>query len=1092
MGADVGLNSLGFSAIQLDANGNPITLLKTLSYIHDGGVDPTQNKSGTTRKAMAGIARRTRNMRKRRRHRLNQLDRQLYQLGYPVDEVPESEHGLYEYWNVRSALATAYVPDKDKRDRMMVMAIRHIVRHRGWRNSYSRVETLFEDVEPSDQYKDLKQRVETRLGMKLDEDMTPAQLVALTLSDRDENFMRVRTSTKYGEGVLPSRLMQSDNARELRRIFTVQQVPEDVWKPILRTVFHCASPKGSAEKHVGTDPLDQTQKRALKASIAFQKYRILNVITNLRIRRKGEASRPLTVNEKQDVYELLTTAKEDLEWLDVCAVLDIERNELKGVGTLTHDGEERIGNKPPVLDTVIRLHGIKNTKLRKMMDAWWNTATETEQAAMIRLLSNTVDLDKVRDLIEYASPIEFIDGLDEDLLTPLDSISLPVGRAAYSEKTLTRLSKRMLETEDDLHYAIRHEFNVPADWKPPVPPVQEPTGNPAVDRVLKAFNRFLSQCEQQYGIPESIAIETTKESFSSIAFGRTLDYERRQRRDKDNQTRAAIREDMRKQLSNGGSFKVHDYDIRRWEIVQSQNNTCLYCGATSPRFSFDKSELDHIVPRRGVGSDSKRTNMAAVCPECNANKSNIPFAVWVHSDYAKAHGITMNDVIARVNQLMFPPSIQVKKAIISRLKQTEQDEPLDNRSIESVGWMADELHRRLDGRYANKTVKVSTFPGSITYEARRASGIDGQIHFIGAQWKTRLDRRHHAVDASVIAMMNQSVALRLAERHYLRESQRLCGTPFGQADWKQYPNENTPGYDQYQQWSGQMKNLLHLLNKGLDEDTIPVVRSRRLRLGNSTAHDATVKPLQYVRLGDAMPTSLIDHALTPQVWKALTGLSDYDPQNGLPANPKRVITALGEVCHAKDEIGFLPGNNAQLFVNGGAADIGGTIHHARIYRCEQVLKNGKRKTFYGMVRVFQCDLMKRRKNTDLFRTPLHPADVSIRYADGKVRDAIRQGHATCIARLTVNDEIKLTPEMMRDMCPEYANMFHTDSGVERRFIVAGFPSPIQFRLVPSVIAEEGLSKMVEQGLEVPPKVEKMFKLHTFVPVVNKIGHVLEQ
>lgn len=48
----------------------------------------------------------------------------------------------------------------------------------------------------------------------------------------------------------------------------------------------------------------------------------------------------------------------------------------------------------------------------------WNAATEDDRAAMIRLLSNTVDLDKVRDLIEYASPIEFIDGLDEDLLTP--------------------------------------------------------------------------------------------------------------------------------------------------------------------------------------------------------------------------------------------------------------------------------------------------------------------------------------------------------------------------------------------------------------------------------------------------------------------------------------------------------------------------------------------------------------------------------------------------------------------------------------------------------------------------------------------------
>ena len=1096
VGADVGLNSLGYSAIQIDNDGNPIKLLKTLSYIHDGGVDPTQNKSGATRKAVAGIARRTRNMRKRRRHRLSQLDRQLYQLGFPVDEVSECEQGLYEDWNVRSALATEYIPDKNKRERMIVTAVRHIARHRGWRNSYSRVESLFEDAEPSDQYKDLKQRVENRLGVKLDDYMTPAQLVALILSERNGKLVRLRTSTAKGEGVLPSRLMQSDNARELRQIFNVQHVSEDVWKPILRTVFHCASPKGSAEKHVGTDPLDPSQKRALKASIAFQKYRILNVITNLRIRRKGEALRPLAVSEKQRVYDMLSSTKEDLEWLDVCDVLNIERNELKGVGTLTFDGEERIGNRPPVLDTVIRLHGIKNTKLRKMMDAWWNKATEDEQDAMIRLLSNTVDLDKVRDLIEYASPIEFIDGLDEDLLTPLDSISLPVGRAAYSEKTLTRLSKRMLETEDDLHYAIRHEFNVPADWKPPVPPVQEPTGNPAVDRVLKAFNRFLSQCEQQYGIPESVAIETTKESFSSIAFGRTLDYERRQRRDKDNQMRAAIREDMRKQLSNGGSFKVHDYDIRRWEIVQSQNNTCLYCGATSPRFSFDKSELDHIVPRRGVGSDSKRTNMAAVCPECNANKSNIPFAVWVNSDYAKQHGITMSAVIARVNQMMFPPSMnrrqvsQMKKTIISRLKQTEQDEPLDNRSIESVGWMADELHRRLDGRYSNKNVKVFTFPGSITYEARRASGIDGQIHFIGAQWKTRLDRRHHAVDASVIAMMSQSVALRLAERHYLRESQRLCGTPFGQADWKQYPTETTPGYDRYQQWREQMKILLNLLNKGLDEDTIPVVRSRRLRLGNSTAHDATVRPLKYVHLGDAMPTGLIDHALTPQVWKALTGLPDYDPQNGLPADPNRVITALGEVCHANDEIGFLPGNSAQLFVNGGAADIGGTIHHARIYRCEQVLKSGKRKTFYGMVRVFQCDLMKRKGNIDLFRTPLHPADVSIRYADGKVREAIMNGNATCIARLTLNDEIKLTPELMEDMCPEYAHMFHTDSGAERRFVVAGFPSPTQFRLVPSVVSSEGLPKLAEHGVNIPAPVQSMLVPHKFRPAVGKIGHVL--
>ena len=37
-----------------------------------------------------------------------------------------------------------------------------------------------------------------------------------------------------------------------------------------------------------------------------------------------------------------------------------------------------------------------------------------------------------------------------------------------------------------------------------------------------------------------------------------------------------------------------------------------------------------------------------------------------------------------------------KQAVIARLQQTEDDAAIDNRSIESVAWMADELHRRID------------------------------------------------------------------------------------------------------------------------------------------------------------------------------------------------------------------------------------------------------------------------------------------------------------------------------------------------------------------------------------------------------------
>ena len=93
--------------------------------------------------------------------------------------------------------------------------------------------------------------------------------------------------------------------------------------------------------------------------------------------------------------------------------------------------------------------------------------------------------------------------------------------------------------------------------------------------------------------------------------------------------------------------------------------------------------------------------------------------------------------------------------------------------------MADELHRRIDWyfnakQYVNsasiddaeaETMKttVSVFQGRVTASARRAAGIEGKIHFIGQQSKTRLDRRHHAVDASVIAMMNTAAAQTLME-----------------------------------------------------------------------------------------------------------------------------------------------------------------------------------------------------------------------------------------------------------------------------------------------------------------------------------------
>ena len=220
LGIDVGLNSVGLAAIEVDESGMPLRILNAQSVIHDGGVDPQKNKEAITRKKQSGIARRTRRMRRRRKARLARLDNVLERLGFPIVE-PESLTEPFEEWAVRGRLAERYIEDDDERLEDISIAIRHIARHRGWRNPYQRVESLLLDTPYSDNYAELKSRVENRIGNVIDDDPTPGELVCQVLQQGFDESLRLRTTTRSSNpktGLLPTKLMQSDNANELKRI----------------------------------------------------------------------------------------------------------------------------------------------------------------------------------------------------------------------------------------------------------------------------------------------------------------------------------------------------------------------------------------------------------------------------------------------------------------------------------------------------------------------------------------------------------------------------------------------------------------------------------------------------------------------------------------------------------------------------------------------------------------------------------------------------------------------------------------------------------------------------------------------------------
>lgn len=1044
VGIDVGLKSIGFCAVEVDENDQPLRLLNSMVFVHDAGVDPNENKAAKSRKLTAGVARRTQRRTAQNKRRLAELDRVLTEkLHWPLPNLEDFEDP-YEPWRTRAELVEHYIKDDAERAEALAIAIRHIARHRGWRNPYLSVDSLLTPQEPSEFLRGLNERVTQALGREFPSDATPGQLICAYID-----------SPKYAEtqgirgdaGILSGKLHQSDNVGEIRKICEVQRLDHDVFRLLVRKVFFAKSPRGSAAGLVGHDqiPGQGKYRRAEKAHPDFQLFRMVAVLTNLRI-REGKAERCLTPDELRGLvdYILEVQLKQQVTWADLADNLGIERSDLRGTARASFDGSPALRFPP----TDVTAEKIMASKVKWLKD-WWDKADSERRGFMVDALSNSGGSTGDNDIDDEVA--ELLEAATEDEQAELEKIQLPQGRAAYSLDSLRRLTKRMLEEGVDLHTARKEEFDVDDDWRPEPEPIEAPVGNPAVDRVLKQVSRWLRMATDRWGEPAVINIEHTRDGLGSEKVARELLREGQRRQDLNQKNLVEIAQQL------GIPVKDKRSALIKYAAIQRQNSMCLYCGA---EIGFTTAEMDHIVPRALSGSTNDRSNLAAVCRACNHQKGAVPFAVWATSGEAHA-GVSLEDAIKRVRLWQKGPGMSPKQhkafqsEVISRLKSRKPDEEFDGRSMESVAWMAVELRTRIDGYYrklnSDSVPKIGIYRGQLTAEARKASGFENRVNLIGGKGKTRFDRRHHAMDALVIAMMNQSVSQTLALRVNMRESQRITGQ---EETWKNFYGKPGQASERFEKWREGMLRAVELFNVALAKNAIPFHENVRLRVGSSKVHDDTVRKFIHAKLGEALSVAMIDRAETPALWTALTRLPDFDPKDGLPEDLSREIYIHGRKITADEQLNFFNSPSACLKVRGGYVEIGSSIHHARVYRID-----GK-KTTYSMVRVFATDLVKM-THEDVFTTSLKPSTISMRTADPKIRKALADGTATQIGWLVEGDELQIETDkysggFIGDVLAEYPQL--------TSWRVAGFPDIAKFRLRPYLLSAEGIPADASDGL----------------------------
>lgn len=624
IGIDTGQNSVGLSAIALDEHDMPVEILTDQSVIHDGGVDPNARKSSESRKAASGLARRAKKRIKVARRRQNRLDKFLKQNGWYYSQTQAHP---YQVWFDRARAATSFIEDQDERNRILGSSFKHIANHRGWRNPYQSVETLFYDDNYTHQpgYLSLKKKVKDQ-GVEVTDNLTMAQLIVAALQlpgpadGLDEDARAIWTeagqlkirSTKIGRtkepALLTERQYQEDYAAEIRRICEVQRIPEETCQKLIKIIFY--QKKSTAPRPKNDDLLNEP--RASISHPEFQRYRIATTLSTLSIRIDNK-ERPLTVSERQAVYELLTkpfsTHEDAPEWYDVAAVLGVEVSNIKGIASPTGDPTMLVGHHPPYDSITEKILSGKSTPLKK----WWKKA---DFAARCNFIETKVDHSEPDEEVT-----EFLLSLTTKQLITLEKVDIPAGRAAYSVKACRLLADELLSTEKDLHTARKDVFNLPDDWRPAQEPIGSPTGNPAVDRTLKEASRFLLMCRKYWGEPARITVEVARKGLVSAKVAQEMS---------NNQRNAWIRQQRRERegagvLPNKSSRSAH----KKYEMISRQGGKCLYCG--SP-ISMETCENEHIIPRSGPGSSNRQTNIVAACHRCNQAKGNRTFKSWVKED----------------------------------------------------------------------------------------------------------------------------------------------------------------------------------------------------------------------------------------------------------------------------------------------------------------------------------------------------------------------------------------------------------------------------------------------------------------------------
>lgn len=860
LGLDLGVGSIGWCLIALDAQGDPAEILGMGSRVvpltnlgddkaFSKGKAFTANQERTARRTMRrGFARY-----QLRRYRLR---RELEKVGM-LPDAALIQLPLLELWELRERAATAgrrlTLPELGR-------VLCHINQKRGYRHVKSDAAAIVGDegekknkdsnsaylagIRANDEKLQAEHKtVGQYFAEQLRQNQSESPTGGISYRIKDQIFSRQRYIDEYDQIMAAQRvyypdILTDEFIRMLRDEVIFMQRPLKSCKHLVslcefekqEKVMRVQQDDGKGGRQLVERRVKFGPKVAPKSSPLFQLCRIYEAVNNIRLTRPDGSPRDITPEERDKIVAHLQSSAS----LSFAALKKLLKEKALIADQLTTKSGLK-GNSTRValasaLQPYPQYHHLLDMELETRMmsvqltDEETGEVTEREVAVVTdsyvrqplyrlwHILYSIEERDAMRRALitQLGMAKEDLDGGLLDQLYRLDFVKPGYGNksAKFICKLLPQLQQGLGYSEACTAVGYRHS-NSPTSEEiaertllEKIPLLQRnELRQPLVEKILNQMINLVNALKAEYGVDE-VRVELAREL--------KMSREERERMARNNKDREERNKEVAAKIQKCGLYPTKSR-IRKYMLWEEAGRQCLYCGQSIEEEQCLREggmEVEHIIPKSVLYDDSYG-NKTCACRRCNKEKGNRTALEYIRAEGREA------EYMKRINDLLKEKKISYSKH--QRLRWLKEDIPSD--FLERQLRLTQYISRQAMAILQQGIRRVSASEGGVTARLRSLWGYGKILHTLNldrydsmgetervsregeateelriTNWSKRMDHRHHAIDALVVACTRQS---------YIQRLNRLS-SEFGREDKKM---EDQEAQEQQATETGRLSNL---------------------------------------------------------------------------------------------------------------------------------------------------------------------------------------------------------------------------------------------------------------------------------------------